>query len=383
MARERGTKTSVRGIEKLTGRRYQVRGKRKLPSGEVVSVRKVVEANSVKDAAALREQLLDEASRTGPQPQRLRSFADVVDAWIEDAREKRLPSDPRQKNWLPRTARANLSRSKILKKYFGHVAVSRLTPGDVENYKIVRSEEGKSPTTINSDLRLFKQIMKWAGYPIEFPNMPTKGTTKISRTDPNKLNPIELSRFLETAKKVAPRQYPLIFFLAVYGTRISEALVMRWEDFDLDRGEVLIRRRLSYNEVHPGTKTDRWDERVHALYPPLWAVLQKHKSEMTPEQIKSGWVFANRFGQQPSQSYLNRAWRRIIDELNLGRRFTIHGLRRTAETRIRDVAGGEIAKALAGHDTDAMLEHYAAITTETKLATMRLAFDAVLDLAEK
>jgi hypothetical protein len=54
----------------------------------------------------------------------------------------------------------------------------------------------------------------------------------------------------------------------------------------------------------------------------------------------------------------------------LDRRFSSHGLRRTANDLIRRVASGEVARAITGHVTTRMTEHYSHVDTGEKDAAV-------------
>lgn len=54
--------------------------------------------------------------------------------------------------------------------------------------------------------------------------------------------------------------------------------------------------------------------------------------------------------------------------------FTPHGCRRTAAALYRRVAGSAVSKAIVGHTTDRMHEHYAVVSTAERNAAARGAF---------
>ncbi len=54
----------------------------------------------------------------------------------------------------------------------------------------------------------------------------------------------------------------------------------------------------------------------------------------------------------------------------MGRRFSSHGLRRTANDLIRRIASGEVTRAITGHMTEAMTEHYSHVDVAEKKAAV-------------
>jgi hypothetical protein len=59
-----------------------------------------------------------------------------------------------------------------------------------------------------------------------------------------------------------------------------------------------------------------------------------------------------------------------LKNVGLERRFTSHGLRRTANDLIRRVASGEVARAITGHVTTRMTEHYSHVDAGEKNAAV-------------
>ena len=67
---------------------------------------------------------------------------------------------------------------------------------------------------------------------------------------------------------------------------------------------------------------------------------------------------------------VTRSFDARFDEIGVDRRFSSHGLRRTANDLIRRVASGEVARAITGHVTERMTEHYSHVDTGEKRAAM-------------
>ena len=67
---------------------------------------------------------------------------------------------------------------------------------------------------------------------------------------------------------------------------------------------------------------------------------------------------------------MRKAFLDCLQEIGVHRRFSSHGLRRTANDLIRRVASGEVARAITGHVTVAMTDHYAHVDTGEKRAAV-------------
>jgi hypothetical protein len=119
-----------------------------------------------------------------------------------------------------------------------------------------------------------------------------------------------------------------------------------------------------------------------ALTDELRAVLVKWQVELftsRPQQAASGWIFPSRPGKpHHNSSCMRKAFLDCLQEIGVNRRFSSHGLRRTANDLIRRVASGEVARAITGHVTVAMPDHYAHVDTTEK----RAAVDGMLRLIQ-
>jgi integrase len=65
-----------------------------------------------------------------------------------------------------------------------------------------------------------------------------------------------------------------------------------------------------------------------------------------------------------------KAFEDCLKEIGVRRRFSSHGLRRTANDLIRRVASGEVARAITGHVTQRMTEHYSHVDVGEKKAAV-------------
>jgi integrase len=67
---------------------------------------------------------------------------------------------------------------------------------------------------------------------------------------------------------------------------------------------------------------------------------------------------------------MGKAFADCLKEIKVDRRFSSHGLRRTANDLIRRVASGEVARAITGHVTQRMTEHYSHVDVGEKKAAV-------------
>jgi integrase len=109
-----------------------------------------------------------------------------------------------------------------------------------------------------------------------------------------------------------------ILFTAYSGMRVGEVFALRWQDLDLERGRIAVRRRLYRGELDL-PKSNR--PRVIVLTPPARAAL-KGLDRSTE------WIFPAKRGGQMTQSTLTYYWQGIVAAF--GRSVTPHELKHFA-----------------------------------------------------
>jgi integrase len=102
----------------------------------------------------------------------------------------------------------------------------------------------------------------------------------------------QLNLFLETAAKVAPREYPLFVALASGGLRIGEVLGLRAEDVALDQPVLHIRRNIRMGGIEGEPKTGK-SRRSVRLTENAASVLREVRVGET------GWLFPGRNPAKP------------------------------------------------------------------------------------
>jgi integrase len=162
-----------------------------------------------------------------------------------------------------------------------------------------------------------------------------------------------------------------VFTQFATASRFSEVSALRWEDVDWQRGVIRIRRG-NWRTIVTTAKVDR-RRRNPALTDELRAMLVEWRRLLAsrPRQADSGWLFPSRSGKpHHNSSCMRKAFVDCLEEIGVERRFSSHGLRRTANDLIRRVASGEVARAITGHVTQAMTDHYAHVDTAEKRAAV-------------
>jgi integrase len=158
--------------------------------------------------------------------------------------------------------------------------------------------------------------------------------------------------------------------MAFTGLRWGEVSALRWSDVDLQHGAVLIRRgNWKGMEVLPKTARSR---RTVPLPPGLLPA--ERPADVKPDAL----LFPSKEGTLHRGTPLTKVFLRTLTKVRAARteaqdyrafpEVTPHGMRRTYNNLVRQVANREVVKAITGHTTDAMLEHYSQVGPAEKTA---------------
>jgi hypothetical protein len=259
--------------------------------------------------------------------------------------------------------------------------------------RLAAKGERYSPNTLNDWLNIARVIWKAAKHKFQLSINPMDGVEDFStaghRTytaeEPNALAMAEVSRWLVAAKRLYPQFYAMIFLGLVLGHRPSTLRPLRRSgptpDIDWKTGEILIRRSNTVkDEVEDFTKTKR-DQRI-MLPRTVLEVLKWHRdTQMVTWQMReSELLFPNQDGGFRSRSCLDKPFDKITEAAGIKKQLTPRALRRTFQDLSREAKlEGVVAKAISGHETDAMRILYS--TAQTDEVTRGIA--KVVGLASK
>lgn len=125
----------------------------------------------------------------------------------------------------------------VIEKTMKPDRINRITPQWITRFVNIRLEQGRSPSTVEGDLRQLKAALNWAkvqGFISTVPNFPK--LKKARRAKQMKGRPItaeEFERMLAAVEKMPKRQHESIRYLLrglwLSGLRIGEALSLTWD----------------------------------------------------------------------------------------------------------------------------------------------------------
>jgi integrase len=232
----------------------------------------------------------------------------------------------------------------------GDLRVSDLTVADVEKYQQGRLGQGRAPATVNRECETLRQALRLAEdrgellRAIRLPHLKTENTRRgfFERAEFERV-----CQFLPWHIAEAAR------FAYLTGWRKSEVLPLRWDQVDIERGEIRLHR----------SKTGR--PRTVPIAGELSGVIERcaasRRFRAGGVEIESAFLF-HRYGRGVKD--IAKPWTRACRLAKVpGRLF--HDLRRTAARNLI-VAGvpQSVAMEITGHVTASVFRRYA-ITTET------------------
>ncbi|MGE0454458.1 MAG: tyrosine-type recombinase/integrase [Vicinamibacteria bacterium] len=141
----------------------------------------------------------------------------------------------------------------------------------------------------------------------------------------------QVRRLLEAADQVLPRWSTLFRLTFACGLRIGEALALQWDDLDVERRELAIRRGWTRGRVQP-TKTG--DEGVVDV--PADVVDELHRREVAAAaealaagSRRSAWIFPSKTGSPHDYNDVGDAFKRALKAAGLPGHYSPHSLRHT------------------------------------------------------
>jgi integrase len=256
---------------------------------------------------------------------------------------------------------------------FGDFYLDAIMPKDVARWLAEKSHSA-APGTVNGFLRVMRTICRDAMADHDLPRDPclrvrAPKTRVYGDENPNLLSAEELAILLEKARQLVPQWYPLYATLALTGLRLGEAQALKWSDIDEKAGVIRVRRS-QWKGMVSETKTGTI--RSVPLVPELAEILREHRQRLLLSQNKGlqvGWMFPSSNGRLMKQNVARWPLDRCLKEAGLPP-ITLHGLRRTFNNLARQVTSGEVVRAITGHVTQSMTEHYSHIGAGEKRAAV-------------
>lgn len=225
-----------------------------------------------------------------------------------------------------------------------------------------------APSTANGLIRMMKSICAAARlrHRLAFDAAENvdflRERSSYSARNPNSLKPELLRAWLKMAAEKYPQHYALMVLGFVTGRRPGELRALRWQDL---RGQTLTiehsnSRRKEIKSTKTGTVVDI------ALPKAVVALLKEHRRLLPPGPMKeSEFMFPGTHGGMRSRSGLDKPFKALKKELEIGFKVTPRAMRRSFQDLARAAAvEGIVTRSISGHKTEKMQNHYSTVGTE-------------------
>jgi integrase len=275
--------------------------------------------------------------------------------------------------WLHNIAKPNVAAKTLeryseivrlhLKPHLGKIPLHQLRPAHIQRLYAVLQEAGKHPRTILHVHRVLHTALERAV------KLEVVGRNVCDAVSPPKVRPqeipvvteAELAKVLRASE--GTRLHIPVLLAALCGLRRGEILALRWEDVDLDRGVLQVRRSLEEVRVD-GQRVVRFKEpktgkaRAVVLPPLVVEALRRHRKAQLEERLRAGpdWKDHNLVcpatnGAPWYPSNFRKAFTDLVRRCGT-RAFTFHQLRHThASLAIRLGADVRTVAARLGHSS--------------------------------
>lgn len=265
----------------------------------------------------------------------------------------------------PRTAEgyADVLRLHVLPA-LGAVALADLTRGQVRDFLVAKLAAGYAPGSVATMHRVVRALLSGA---VEDGHLRENVAFRMGRVVPKRKRARPAQRALPRADladvlAVALRRHPgigvALLVAARSGLRLGELLGLAWEDVDLDRGTLAVRRTLDWRHRTGDPKGNDGDTPPLPLARDAWDALRLQHAQRRPGVP---WVFPSPSGRPWSRTWLRAVLIRSCADARVPT-ITPHALRRTFGTLL--AAGGEhplVIRDLLRHTSVVETEKYVSL----------------------
>ena len=280
---------------------------------------------------------------------------DQITGWWFEHEKSRVRTKKKSKSSLE----TNLHRLKPVLEFLGAADIGLISEILLVSYQEHRLEQGRKPSTINSELITLGLILKWACKNDFIRNVPRVEQIPVVLEDVEVPTPEEVVRIINALPK---RLRPLVQLLAETGCRKGEALNLTWDDLDEVNGVIYIR-----------PKKDGWSPKTHSSIRrvPIGTDLLGRIRRISKT---SSYVFPGRGGADKPMNNFRKALASAVERANIERngklmQITPHLLRKAYITWQKEKGVDDaILQPLVGHarGSRVTLRHYMHATDKSK-----------------
>jgi integrase len=259
----------------------------------------------------------------------------------------------------PNTRRRYSSSVGKLNTKFTGVRLSDISADHIEEYKEERRAEGVEAATINHDLRVLRRMLRLAERKRLISYNPFAGVEPLKQKSPRTPHIVTFEEEARILALAAPHIRTLVVLILETGLRSHrEALALRWEDVDFDKGTIRVRESKTRAGIRSVPLSSRCTKE-----------LLRWRDEVGPEF--SPFVFPNmRIPSQPMKD-VRYTWAKALREAKL-EFFVLYNLRHSHASRLSAAGVSDLFVAqMIGHSTPSILQKYSKTIDEYRRDAIR------------
>jgi len=272
----------------------------------------------------------------------------------------------------------------------GRKQLAKLTPLDLQQLYANLQAAGLSKRSVHHTHRVLHRALRQA---VSWDLIPRNPCERVTPPRPGRSEMQVLSEEQATAFLEATKDHPhhALYVLALTtGMRQGELLGLRWQDVDLDAGQLAVRQTLQWQRsrglVFTTPKTAR-SRRIIILSQRAVQVLRRHRTRQLEFRLSLGevWqdsdlVFTNEIGGPLSPSQQTRVFQRALAAAGLPK-MRFHDCRHTAATLLLSKGvHPKVVSEMLGHSTITLTldtySHLVPVLHQQAAATMDAVFGA-------
>ena len=298
-----------------------------------------------------------------------------MDEWFENyAKVKVRPSSHQTyRGYIDNHIKPNIGKiplEKLTSLELQKFCKKLLTSGRIDRVESKHQAKGLSPKTVRNICQIIASAMKLAKEQRLIAADPTEGCAlpKLKRKEMKTLPIEQLASFLRDARN--SRIFEMYYVELATGLRRGELLGLKWEDIDLEKGNLRVKRqiaRINGEVVEAPLKT----KNAYRTLPLAEDTIQVLKQQ----RMKTGsspWVFPSSTGGPISPGSVLHMLHRVLKRAGLPR-VRFHDLRHTfAMLALQNGVGIKTVSGMLGHFSAGFtLDTYAHVTTAAQKQAAR------------
>jgi integrase len=307
------------------------------PNGIKKRKRRYTSSRSEAEAALVELRKLD--SNGLMTDTRQQKVGDYLDYWLSICRTSIRPSTYQSYEAIVRL---------YLKPGLGNKLLVNLRVSDVQTHFDEQLRSGTSIRTVQKQRIILSTALKRA----EQEELLIRNVASVTKIPPYHSKEIipwskaQVQQFLAFAKD--DPFYPLFVILALYGLRISEALGLRWQNVDIDNEVIHVRQQLLYNDnafeyAELKTSAAKRDLPIQPIVRESLININRTNDGPLPDLI-----FKSINGNPVDKRGLLRRFKQLSKEAGVPV-ITLHTIRHTAATMLKDMGTPKDIQELLGH----------------------------------